>query len=227
MNKRRALSLVAVFTYSTFVILGCSLQMAEDDHADVSEEHLGQAEQYLLQCGLNCPIGSHATQTSCDSILCSAYGSCNALYPNRVQCAQDSGTFDQCGLNCPNGWHATQTICSPSCNGFGSCNNGAHNQATCVPDCGTHDKMWIVENAESQLMYEGGWCSIGTNWPEMCWNGTYYYSQGINSQTPPVCFSPGSGGSCYNPDAWWRVTCDALVECIYDCSGTCVQATCQ
>jgi hypothetical protein len=228
---KRSRALLAIFTHGMFGMLGCRLQ-AENDHAEVevSEEDLGQAEQPLTSthCGLVCPGGMHPTQTSCNLISCSAFGSCNNGFPNQVQCASNSGTFNKCGTGCPSGWQQTQTSCNLiSCKGFGECNNGSHNQATCTPICdpkyGTHDSIWIVESAESQYVYSGGWCSIGTNWPAMCWEGTYYYEQSFESG---ACISLGSGGSCYNSDAWWRVTCNARVDCVYDCSGTCQQTTC-
>ena len=57
----------------------------------------------------------------------------------------------------------------------------------------------------------------------MCFQGTYFYYQTLQSSS---CSSVGSGGTCYDNDAWWWVTCNSLVDCIYDCSGTCVKADC-
>jgi Trypsin len=87
----------------------------------------------------------------------------------------------------------------------------------------THGQMWITEGTYSQYMYNAGWCSVGTSWPASCYFGTYYYYQYLVSD---YCSSVGSSGSCYSSDAWWWVTCNSLVDCIYDCSGQCVRSGC-
>lgn len=93
----------------------------------------------------------------------------------------------------------------------------------CDSRAGTHGQKWIVESANSQYVYHDGWCSVGTSLPPMCYGGTYYYYQYLLNSSPS---SVGSGGSYYDPDAWWWVTCQSLVDCVYDCSGECVQAGC-
>lgn len=30
-----------------------------------------------------------------------------------------------------------------------------------------------------------------------------------------------SSGQCTDPDAWWWVTCNSVVDCVYDCNGSC------
>ena len=93
----------------------------------------------------------------------------------------------------------------------------------CDPRAGTYGETWIDTSADSQYVYHDGWCSVGTNWPAMCWEGTYYHYQYTENY---FCSSIGSGGSCYDPDAWWWVTCKSLVDCVYNCNGECVKADC-
>lgn len=223
MSKLNALSLLAVSTCSLFGLWGCNVQM---DEGGVDESELGEIEQPLLKCGSSCPSGSHPTQYTCNLFSCgsSCYGPGDS---NQVDCQPNSGTFTQCGTSCPSGWYPTQYTCD-----LYSCSNscygpGGSNQATCAPVCdprvGTHGQTWIQGLAYSEYVYHGGWCSIGTNWPAMCFDGVYYYSQSLASQ---YCVSVGSGGSCYDSDAVWSVTCDSLVDCVYDCSGQCVTADC-
>ena len=266
MNKSRALSLCAVATYSMFMILGCNVQLAEDDQAGAGESELVELEQ-RLQCGTSCRSNYHPTRYSC-SLSCGG-GTCTNGVLNQVECELNRGTFAQCGTVCPNGWHATQLSCTFDCGG-GTCINfvknqarcepnsgtftqcgtscpsgwrptqysctlgcggstcsGVTNQVTCAPVCdpraGTRSQMWINEPASAQYMYRYEWCSIGTLYPPMCWEGTYYHSQYVLSQS---CSSPGSYGSCEDPDAWWNVTCRSLIDCVYDCSGRCVPAGC-
>ena len=95
--------------------------------------------------------------------------------------------------------------------------------SACHPLAGTHGQMWMPVSANSQYVYHDGWCSVGNGLPQQCWSGTYFYFQNLQSS---FCSSVGSGGSCYDGDAWWWVTCDSLVDCIYDCSGQCVKADC-
>ena len=95
--------------------------------------------------------------------------------------------------------------------------------SACDPRVGTHGQTWMYVSANSQYVYRDGWCTVGHGLPEMCWEGTYFYYQYLVSNT---CSSGGSSGSCYDPDAWWWVTCNSLVDCIYDCSGQCVKADC-
>jgi hypothetical protein len=223
MNKLNALSLLAVSSCCMLVLWGCNMQANEDG---IDESELGEVEHLLTKCGSTCPSGSHPTQYSCNLFLCGS--SCNGpAGSNQVTCEPNSGTFTQCGTTCPSGWNATQYSCnlhscSYSCNGPGG-SNGATCTPVCDPSAGTHGQIWISESANSEYAYHGGWCSIGTNWPAMCWEGTYYYLQSLASQ---FCLSVGSGGSCYDSNAVWSVTCDALVDCVYDCSGQCVPAAC-
>ena len=95
--------------------------------------------------------------------------------------------------------------------------------STCHPLAGTHGQSWMPVSANSQFVYTDGWCTIGNGLPAQCWQGTYFYYQNLQSS---YCSSVGSGGSCYDGDAWWWVTCNALVDCIYNCSGQCVKADC-
>lgn len=226
MNRSRVLSLFASLAYGALVALGCSVQPVEEDPAEAGEEDVGEAEQDLTKCGYLCPSGWHPTKYSCNIAACgtSCYGPGNS---NQVVCQPDSGTFITCGSSCPSGWHATGYICNFSTCGY-SCNgpNGS-NRVTCAPDCapnaGTHGKVWITETVPSQYAYHDGWCSIGTSYPAMCWQGTYYYNQSI---VDSYCSAVGSGGSCYNADAWWQVTCSSQVDCVYDCNGVCQPSDC-
>ncbi|MEO6597916.1 MAG: hypothetical protein ABIP94_24500, partial [Planctomycetota bacterium] len=88
---------------------------------------------------------------------------------------------------------------------------------------GAHGQMWTSVSVNAQHAYHDGWCTVGHGLPEQCFQGTYYYYQTLQSS---YCSSGGSSGSCYDGDAWWWVTCNALVDCIYNCSGQCVQASC-
>jgi hypothetical protein len=94
---------------------------------------------------------------------------------------------------------------------------------SCHPLAGSHGQLWTQVSANSQYVYRDGWCSVGRGLPEQCWEGTYYYYQDVHSSS---CSSGGSSGSCYDGDAWWWVTCNALVDCIYNCSGQCIQSSC-
>ncbi|WP_044190241.1 hypothetical protein [Hyalangium minutum] len=94
---------------------------------------------------------------------------------------------------------------------------------TCDPRAGTQGQMWITGGGYGQYVYHGGWCSVGTQLPPMCWEGTYFHYQYLLSSS---CASGGSGGSCYDNDAWWWVSCQSLVDCVYSCSGQCVQSSC-
>lgn len=192
---------------------------------ELGEVELGEVEQLTTVCGSTCPSGSHPTQYSCNySCGSSCYGPGNS---NRVTCEPNSGTFTQCGSSCPSGWNPTQYSCNYYSCGSPCYGPGNSNQVTCAPPCdpraGTHGQIWINTSANSDYVYHDGWCSVGTQLPAMCWEGTYYYQQSLVSQ---YCMSVGSGGSCYNPDAWWNVTCRSLVDCIYNCSGQCVKADC-
>lgn len=180
----------------------------------------------FITCGSSCPSGWHTTDYSCHVSTCghSCYGPGDS---NRVECEPNSGTFTTCGSSCPSGWHATGYSCNFSTCGY-SCNGPNNsNRVTCAPDCapnaGTHGKVWITETVPSQYAYHDGWCSIGTSYPAMCWQGTYYYNQSI---VDSYCSAVGSGGSCYNADAWWQVTCSSQVDCIYDCNGVCQPSDC-
>jgi hypothetical protein len=177
-------------------------------------------------CGSSCPSGWHSTQYSCNYSTCghSCYGPGNS---NQVRCEPNSGTFTTCGSNCPSGWYATQYSCNYSTCGYSCYGPGNSNQVTCTPPCdsraGTHSQIWIDSVADTQYVYHDGWCGVGTSWPAMCFQGTYYYSQYLVNQ---YCQSVGSSGSCYDSDAWWKVTCQSLIDCVYTCSGQCVKADC-
>lgn len=93
----------------------------------------------------------------------------------------------------------------------------------CDPRTGLHGQMWQVQSTYSQYMYRNGWCSVGTRLPAMCFQGRYYYQQQPVSQ---YCASVGSNGLCSDPDAWWSVSCNSLIDCIYSCNGQCVPANC-
>jgi hypothetical protein len=96
-------------------------------------------------------------------------------------------------------------------------------QQICDPKYATHGQMWDLDSAMAQYTYFQGWCSVGTSRPPLCFQGTYYYNQYLVHM---YAWSVGSSGSFYDPDAWWLVTCNSLIDCIYDCSGQCVRASC-
>lgn len=100
---------------------------------------------------------------------------------------------------------------------------GEQQQALCDPMMGTRDAVWTTQNAYSQYMYQADWCGVGTSLPPGCWEGTNYYYQEIRGYS---CAAVGSNGSCYDPDAWWLVSCDSLVECEFDCEGYCYPTSC-
>ncbi len=220
--KKLRLCVLMLVTIGTF--MACTGENAANI-GELGEVELGEVEQLTTVCGSTCPSGSHPTQYSCNySCGSSCYGPGNS---NRVTCEPNSGTFTQCGSSCPSGWNPTQYSCNYYSCGSPCYGPGNSNQVTCAPPCdpraGTHGQIWINTSANSDYVYHDGWCSVGTQLPAMCWEGTYYYQQSLVSQ---YCMSVGSGGSCYNPDAWWNVTCRSLVDCIYNCSGQCVKADC-
>jgi hypothetical protein len=225
-SKLNTLSLLAVTTCSLFVFWGCDVQMDEATPAEVSESEVGEVKQGLTTCGQLCPSGYHPTQYSCSYTTCgsSCYGPGNS---NQVTCMPDSGTFTSCGSSCPSGWHPTQYSCTYSYCGSPCYGPGNSNQVGCERDCdprtGTHGQTWVDTFANTYYVYRDGWCSVGSSLPQMCYEGTYYYSQYLVSQ---YCQRTGSGGSCYDNDALWGVTCKSLVDCIYNCSGQCVKADC-
>jgi hypothetical protein len=95
--------------------------------------------------------------------------------------------------------------------------------SSCHSLAGQHGQMWTTVTANAQYAFYNGWCTVGRGLPQQCWDGTYYFYQDVQSS---YCSSVGSGGSCYDGDAWWWVTCNALVDCIYNCAGQCIQAGC-
>jgi len=90
----------------------------------------------------------------------------------------------------------------------------------CDSRAGTHGQTWINDGTNSQYVYHDDWCSVDTSWRAGCYFSTYVCYQYLVSD---YCSSTGSTGSCYDPDAWWWVTCNSPVDCVYDCSGQCVK----
>ncbi|MFP2960220.1 hypothetical protein ACLEPN_20940 [Myxococcus sp. 1LA] len=115
--------------------------------------------------------------------------------------------------------------CSSSCADF--CNGIYINATTCtrgcVPHAGTTGRKWISTSTESEYAYRSGWCGIGTVFPSMCFEGTYYHSQSLDTRG---CLRAGSNGTCQDPDAVWRVTCRSSIQCTYNCDGECVPTHC-
>ena len=93
----------------------------------------------------------------------------------------------------------------------------------CDPRVGTHGQVWTVGSALTEYVYHQGWCGVGTVSPPRCVMGRYFYSQSFVSQ---LCWTTGSSGSCYDNNAWWYVTCNSLIDCVYDCNGQCVPSSC-
>ena len=58
--------------------------------------------------------------------------------------------------------------------------------------------------------------------PQQRWQGNCTFWQLPRLPGPSTfCTSTGSNGSCYDPDAWWHVSCDVNIDCTHDCSGAC------
>ena len=66
-------------------------------------------------------------------------------------------------------------------------------------------------------------CSVGRpTLPAGCYGGFNVRSQSLAAM---VCRRP-VGGSCTDPNAEYDVTCNAVVDCVYDCDGECNPVSC-
>lgn len=97
----------------------------------------------------------------------------------------------------------------------------------CAPRCdprrGTRGTTVVTQRAVGLYQYHDVWCSVGR--PPLlagCYGGFNVRSQSLASM---VCRTP-VGGSCTDPNAEYDVTCNAVVDCIYDCDGECNPVSC-
>ncbi|WP_224367487.1 hypothetical protein [Hyalangium versicolor] len=87
---------------------------------------------------------------------------------------------------------------------------------------GLHNSMWITDTSYGQFQYYSVWCTVGRGLPAACYSGRYYYEQQLASTS---CVGPVNG-SCNDPQATWLVTCNARIDCTYDCAGICQPTSC-
>ncbi|WIG94247.1 hypothetical protein [Myxococcus sp. SDU36] len=224
MQGMMRLSALTTALCGVLVLGGCNIPADEASPASGTELESGEAAQELTLCGTTCPAGQHVTSQLCNPAACGS--SCSGAYSyNQVTCAPNTETFSHCGSGCPSGWLVTDVGCSSACADF--CNGIYLNQTTCTRGCdpraGTYGRKTLYTSAESEYVYRSGWCGIGTVYPAMCHEGTYYYSQSLETRG---CLRAGSNGTCQDPDAVWRVTCRSSVQCVYDCDGNCIQTHC-
>lgn len=93
---------------------------------------------------------------------------------------------------------------------------------SCDPRVGLRSSTWVTKNDYGQFQYYDVWCSVGSKLPAGCYSGTFVYSQQRGSTT---CVGPVNG-SCFDPQAWWIVTCSSLIDCTFDCAGICQPTRC-
>jgi hypothetical protein len=92
----------------------------------------------------------------------------------------------------------------------------------CDPRAGLHSSMWVTVDSYGQFMYSTQWCIVGRGLPAACYSGRFYYEQQLARMS---CIGPVNG-SCFDPQSWWLVTCDARIDCTFDCAGTCQPTSC-
>ncbi len=93
----------------------------------------------------------------------------------------------------------------------------------CDPRHGQRGTTVITQGGIGLYQYHDVWCSVGRpTLPAGCYFGNYVRSQSLASM---VCRRP-VGGSCTDPNAEYDVTCNAVVDCIYNCDGECNPVSC-
>jgi len=93
----------------------------------------------------------------------------------------------------------------------------------CDPRHGRRGTTVITQGGIGLYQYHSVWCSVGRpTLPAGCYFGNYVRSQSLASM---VCRKPVAG-SCTDPNAEYDVTCNAVVDCIYDCDGECNPVSC-
>lgn len=93
----------------------------------------------------------------------------------------------------------------------------------CDPRTGRKGSTVITQGGIGLYQYHDVWCSVGRpTLPSGCYFGVYVRSQSLASM---VCRKPVAG-SCTDPVAEYDVTCNAVVDCIYDCDGDCNPVSC-
>lgn len=100
-------------------------------------------------------------------------------------------------------------------------NRDADRFECCDPMAGESGTTWITQSAIAQYQYRSGWCTVGSGIAPGC-----YFGRQVLSQTLASAVCRTSGADCTNPTAEYDVTCNALVECVYNCSGRCIPSRC-
>lgn len=208
------------------------------------------ADQYSCRSSCSshgeCASGHYCNAPSCvptlpNGSLCTAGYQCQSGLCNTYFRDADGDGYGSAGVTAkgcstpPAGYVSNSSDCNDSsasikpggtevCNSVDDdCDGSIDEGLCCDPLAGTHGQTWIMESAFSTYQYQSVWCCAGWACSPQCFQGTYYYSQSLAGQS---CAAAGSGGSCYDPDATWLVTCNALIDCVYDCSGNCIPAGC-
>lgn len=98
-------------------------------------------------------------------------------------------------------------------------------ESRCDPSCdprrGSLGRTVIEQRAIGEYQYRDVWCSVGRVLPKGCYFGVYVHSQSVGSTT---CREIAK--SCTDPDSTYDVSCNAEVDCIYDCDGECNPKAC-
>jgi hypothetical protein len=178
-------------------------------------------------CGTKCAAGSGCTCTpSCAGKICGADDgcgtACNATTGSPGCCTPNNNACN--GKNCGSVTNnCGQAISCGACYGQSTCGGGGTPNVCCSDDNLTLSRKYIDLAAYSQYQYHTVWCTL-PSYP-LCVSGYYIYAQ-ENSSIAPSCITTGSTGSCLDGDAWWYVHCVNLLQCQYDCSGTCQPTSC-
>ena len=123
-------------------------------------------------------------------------------------------------LTAPGSLHQSLTpICPVPLSPFK--NREADRFECCDPMAGESGSTWVPQSAIAQYQYMSGWCTVGRGITPGCYGGRQVLFQTLASA---VCRT--TGADCTNPTAEYDVTCNALVECVYNCSGRCVPSRC-
>lgn len=117
----------------------------------------------LTTCGTACPSGTHPVRYSYSSSCCSGF-SCDRRYPNRVECANNSGSFfTSCGMFCPSGYYASSHDYASQCCRGGYCSISYNNQTRCnrIPSSG-------ITFQACGLSCPSGYTKTGSMWVRRC-----------------------------------------------------------
>jgi hypothetical protein len=215
----------------------CGDIYGSDATDDNSTEDIGVAKQELLYCGAS-PYNPDFS-ICCGNVL-SPKGGNNACCgtspynPDFSICCGNvlspKGGNNACCDTSP--YNPDFSICcgnvlSPKGGNNACCGtvpyNTSYSNCCSSPEAGTHGQIPTTQSANGLYQFHDVWCSIPWNIPPQCVGGNFTKWQSVASQ---YCTSVGSGGSCTDPNAGWHVTCNALIDCIYDCNGTCNPVGC-